>query len=72
VRERYLVSGHIHPGVSLTGAARQHLRLPCFVIGTTRAILPAFGQFTGNGRFPAQAGDRVFVVAGKSVMEASV
>ena len=65
----YLISGHIHPGVSLRGRARQHLRLPCFVMGRHRAILPAFGTFTGNGRFDREPGDRVFALAGKKVVE---
>ena len=65
----YVISGHIHPAVTLSGAARQHLRFPCFVFGRSRAILPAFGSFTGNARFRAEPGDRVFVIADSSVVE---
>ena len=65
----YLLSGHIHPGVSFTGRAHQHMRLPCFVMGQHRAILPAFGSFTGSGRFDVQHGDRIFAIAGEKVVE---
>ena len=43
----YALAGHIHPGVRLSGAGGQSERLPCFVLGDSRAILPAFGRFTG-------------------------
>jgi hypothetical protein len=35
------------PGVRISGVAGQSERLPCFVLGYSRAILPAFGRFTG-------------------------
>jgi len=37
----------VHPGVRISGVAGQSERLPCFVLGHSRAILPAFGRFTG-------------------------
>ena len=43
----YALCGHIHPGVRLSGSGGQSERLPCFVLGRRRAILPAFGGFTG-------------------------
>ena len=44
---QYIISGHVHPGVYITGKARQGVRLPCFYFGEDHAVLPAFGQFTG-------------------------
>lgn len=67
----YVLAGHIHPAITLRGPASLRERLPCFVIGKERAILPAFGSFTGTARFPAYAGDRVFVIAGDQVLEAA-
>ena len=60
----YALCGHVHPGVTLTGAADQTERLPCFVLGRRRAILPAFGAFTGLARVAPRAGDRFVAVGG--------
>lgn len=43
----FIISGHIHPGYTMGGRARQTLRLPCFIIGDRQIILPAFSAFTG-------------------------
>lgn len=59
----YVLSGHLHPGVFLTGADGA-ARLPCFVIGARRAILPAFGSFTGLAMVAPAAGDRLVAIAG--------
>lgn len=64
----YLVAGHLHPTVLLRGRARQRLRLPCFVVGADRALLPAFSSFTGSGMYEAAAGDRCFAVADGEVL----
>ncbi len=42
-----LISGHIHPGIALKMATKNHLRLPCFVVQPQQLILPAFSLFTG-------------------------
>ncbi len=46
------VSGHFHPKASLAGRGAK----PCFLIGKTRLILPAYGTYTGG--MPAD--DRLF------------
>jgi DNA ligase-associated metallophosphoesterase len=43
----YALAGHVHPAVQLAVGGLPGERLPCFVLGRHRAILPAFGQFTG-------------------------
>ena len=63
-RSGYALCGHVHPGVTLQGPADQKERLPCFVIGRRRAILPAFGTFTGLARAAPLAGDRFVAIAG--------
>jgi len=68
----YKLCGHVHPAVSLTGAGRQHSRLPCFWFGKETGILPAFGEFTGVAEADVQPGDQVFVVAGDEVMAVPV
>jgi uncharacterized protein len=60
---RYIFSGHIHPGVRLTGAGRQSLRLPCFYFSSHYAVLPAFGKFTGIHLVQPGKNDKVFAIA---------
>ena len=67
--EYYSLSGHIHPGITVHGRARQHLKFPCFYFGKTYAILPAFSVFTGLSMIQPQEGDRVFAITPDSVLE---
>lgn len=66
---RYVFSGHIHPGVSLKGNARQSLTMPCFYFGEDYALLPAFGNFTGIQIISPKKSDRVFGVTTNHVMQ---
>jgi DNA ligase-associated metallophosphoesterase len=59
----YALCGHVHPGVWLQGTD-ESARLPCFVLGPRRAILPAFGGFTGLALVRAAPGERLVAVAG--------
>lgn len=59
----YALCGHLHPGVVVTGTADAQ-RLPCFVLGPRRAILPAFGRFTGLAIVAPQPGERLVAIAG--------
>lgn len=43
----FRISGHLHPGISITIPPRRQLRLPCFWISEHQIILPAFSRFTG-------------------------
>jgi len=60
----YALCGHVHPGIFLRGAADDSARLPCFVLGPRRAILPAFGGFTGLAMVTPARGDRIVAIAG--------
>jgi DNA ligase-associated metallophosphoesterase len=66
--EGYLLAGHLHPAVALTGRGRQRERLVCFLIGPRRTILPAFGSFTGAATVQPAPDERVVVVAGSEVI----
>lgn len=66
---RYTFSGHLHPGVAVSGAGRQRLRLPCFYFGRRCSILPAFGRFTGLAMMDMEEADAVFVIANNSVLK---
>ena len=65
----YVFSGHIHPGVSLQGNARQSITIPCFYFGKDYALLPAFGNFTGLQVITPKKTDRVFGVTTNHVMQ---
>ncbi len=61
----YALCGHVHPGVRLRGRGDDAAVLPCYVLGRRRAILPAFGGFTGVARVPSRQGDRIVAIAGR-------
>jgi uncharacterized protein len=68
----HVLAGHIHPAARMTGPGRQRERLPCFWLQERCTVLPAFGAFTGSADVTPSAGDRVFVIAGDSVMEVAI
>ena len=71
----YVLAGHWHPCISVSGRAFERLRLPCFWLGDDSGqlpqqaigVLPAFGSFTGMHRIDPRAGDRIFPIAGELV-----
>jgi len=56
------VSGHLHPTTRLSGRGGDRVRLPCFVLGAQRLLLPAFSSFTGAGAWHPALGERAFAV----------
>ena len=65
---KYVLCGHVHPSVVLSGPAHQRERLPCFWLRTSYAILPAYGVFTGSYTIKPSRADKVFVVAHDTVV----
>ena len=61
----FALCGHVHPGVWVSGVARESARLPCFVLGPRSALLPAFGSFTGMATITPAADETVVVIAGQ-------
>jgi uncharacterized protein len=61
----YALAGHMHPAVRVAGAGLQSERLPCFVLGPHRAILPAFGSFTGSAVQAWSRADAIVAIAGE-------
>ncbi len=59
----YALAGHVHPAVRIAGAGLQRERLPCFVLGPHRAILPAFGSFTGSAAQGWSHDDTIIAIA---------
>ncbi|MET1055592.1 MAG: ligase-associated DNA damage response endonuclease PdeM [Pedobacter sp.] len=66
--EYYNITGHIHPGITIYGKARQQIKLPCFYFGSTCAILPAFSLFTGLSKIKAEEGDQFYAITPEKVV----
>lgn len=64
-----VIAGHLHPALSLHGAGRDSVRLPCFCLEAELLILPAFGEFTGGWNVPREAGRRLYPVGGHRVWQ---
>lgn len=63
----FLLCGHLHPGVSLSGRGRQHIRMPAFWQMANALCLPAFGTFTGGSAPEPSAMDVFYAVSGASL-----
>lgn len=62
----YVLAGHVHP-VYVLSTRLDSLRLPCFLAGKTRMVLPSFGAFTGGFVITPIVGERVYVTSGEAV-----
>lgn len=65
---KYVWGGHLHPA-ALLRAPGDSLRLPCFHLGESMGVLPAFSIFTGGRVLERAPGDRVFAIAEDRVIE---
>lgn len=62
----YVLAGHVHP-VYVLATRFDALRLPCFVVGQERMILPSFGSFTGGHAVKPEPSDNIYVTSGDAV-----
>jgi DNA ligase-associated metallophosphoesterase len=62
----YVLAGHVHP-VYVLATRFDALRLPCFIAGPRRMILPSFGAFTGGHALRPEPDERVWVSSGEAV-----
>lgn len=60
--DSFSFSGHLHPGIRLSGIGKQSITLPCFYFKQNQCILPAFSRFTGKYLVQPLADDEVFAV----------
>jgi uncharacterized protein len=67
----YAVGGHVHPGIRLALRGGQGARLPCFLLGLHRMLLPAFGENTGCHYLKPQSQERVFACLREGLMDVS-
>ena len=64
----YVFCGHIHPGINLSGRARQSVTLACFAFGAKQAVLPSFGKFTGRVAIQSRKTDKIFAIVSNKVI----
>ncbi|MFZ4057931.1 MAG: ligase-associated DNA damage response endonuclease PdeM [Ferruginibacter sp.] len=62
IKEYYTFSGHVHPGITLKGISKQSLQFPCFHLGKSKGILPAFSRFTGMHPIKSKKTDTVIAI----------
>jgi DNA ligase-associated metallophosphoesterase len=58
--DAFNICGHLHPAIRLTGKAKQSMRIPCFWQSTQRAVMPAFGEFTGTSTIKPTKNDSLY------------
>lgn len=64
-RTGHALCGHVHPGVRISGNAYESVRLPCFVLGQRRTLLPAFGRLTGLAMIGGGGSESLVAIAGE-------
>lgn len=67
--DKFVFSGHVHPGITLSGRGKQHISLPCFHVSHNQAILPAFGKLTGLYILERNERDRYYLVYNGMIRE---
>lgn len=65
----YPICGHIHPGVTVWGKAKQSLKFPCFYFGNDYAIMPAFSAFTGLSMIKPKANEQIYAITPTKVVK---
>lgn len=66
---QYVFSGHLHPGISLQGPAKQSLRFPCYYFSEVQGILPAFSKFSGLAMIRKQKGETVYAIVNDTLVK---
>ncbi|MES2855247.1 MAG: ligase-associated DNA damage response endonuclease PdeM [Bdellovibrionota bacterium] len=67
-KDHFVWTGHVHPMIHLHGNG-DHLRLACFLIGKSEAVLPAFTSLAGGADIKKNPRERVFAIADSDVIE---
>jgi DNA ligase-associated metallophosphoesterase len=68
VKDQYVFSGHLHPGISISGRGKQSLHFPCFYFTKSYCVLPAFSRFTGTYKVRAKEGEKIFALTEKEIV----
>jgi len=65
----FIFSGHIHPGVSISGLGKQSLQFSCYYFANNHAILPAFSKFSGLAMVKKKKGETIYAIVNQSLVE---
>lgn len=71
IADGFVLCGHVHPAFELYERSGLSARSICFYFQERVAILPAFGNFTGAHTIQPRRGEKVFLVAGGQIVDAS-
>lgn len=61
--------GHIHPGIQISGIAKQSIKLPCFYFDNNQFILPAFGHLTGLYILPKKENAVYYLISNNTIFK---
>ncbi len=64
----FSICGHIHPSILIKAQGRQNLKISCFYFTDKYAVLPSFGNFTGNYKISFKLGDLVYLIVDDQVV----
>lgn len=67
----FSISGHIHPAIKLKSKGRQSIITPCYFIGDSKLLLPAFGSFTGSYLIEPEKNELVYAIVDEKVVNIS-
>jgi uncharacterized protein len=65
----YYFSGHMHPGIRVSGVGKQFLSFPCFYFNKDYAVLPAFSRFTGLAMINPQKEENIFAIVKNKIVQ---
>ncbi len=67
--EGFMIHGHVHPALRISGKGNQSFRLCCYCHDEHRMILPSFGSFTGSHNVKADDHEHIYVIAEDKVLQ---
>jgi DNA ligase-associated metallophosphoesterase len=66
--DKFVFTGHLHPGFMLKGKGKQTITFPCFYFSKKQCILPAYGNFTGYVMVEKNKEDTIFAIVENSII----
>lgn len=69
VDHSYVLCGHLHPGVRISGKGKQGMRFKCFWIGREMMVFPSFGPFKGMKVVQPASDDRIYLITSEGILD---
>lgn len=66
--DQFCFSGHLHPGVHISGAGKQSLQFPCYYFTENGCILPAFSRFSGMAIVRKKKKETIYAIVNQSLV----